>query len=185
MDYAKLSKQVSHALRHAPDEYGLTLDADGWVAVSDLLGALKALSPDWESLAESDLQTMIQRSAKQRHELSEGRIRALYGHSTSDRIAKEGKRPPVFLYHGTDPTAAAAILQEGLKPMGRQYVHLSLDENTAREVGRRKDAQPAILLVRAVEAFETGVAFYEGNQSIWLADLVPSRFISIISGGNA
>jgi len=27
----RLSKTISHALRHKPEEYGLILDAEGWV----------------------------------------------------------------------------------------------------------------------------------------------------------
>jgi putative RNA 2'-phosphotransferase len=30
-DNVKLSKAVSQALRHAPEEYGLSLDEEGWV----------------------------------------------------------------------------------------------------------------------------------------------------------
>ena len=30
MDYKRLSKSISHALRHHPEEYSLTLDAEGW-----------------------------------------------------------------------------------------------------------------------------------------------------------
>jgi putative RNA 2'-phosphotransferase len=178
MDYVKLSKAASHALRHAPEEYGLKLDEGGWIEVSAFLDALKSRTCEWAGITAADLETMIQRSAKQRHEITGARIRALYGHSTHERIAKEAKRPPELLYHGTDPTAAAAILVEGLKPMGRQYVHLSLDLGTAREVGKRKDKEPVILTVRAAEAFDAGVAFYMGNQNVWLADHIPSRFIA-------
>ena len=33
MTYSELSKEISYALRHAPQEYGLTLDEQGWVLV--------------------------------------------------------------------------------------------------------------------------------------------------------
>jgi RNA:NAD 2''-phosphotransferase len=33
MDYMKLSKEVSYALRHAPWEYELELDESGWVPI--------------------------------------------------------------------------------------------------------------------------------------------------------
>jgi putative RNA 2'-phosphotransferase len=62
--------------------------------------------------------------------------------------------------------------------MSRQYVHLSTDPNTAREVGARKDTQPIILLVRSGEAHRNGVLFYEGNESVCLTDYVPPAFIS-------
>lgn len=181
MDYAALSRAVSHALRHEPDAYGLELDPEGWAGVNALLRALKQRSSEWTNVTEIDLRTMIQRSAKQRHELRGPAIRAIYGHSTSARITKEAKEPPRLLYHGTDARAADAILSDGLKPMARQYVHLSTDPRTASEVGSRKDRHPVTLLVHASQAHQSGVAFYEGNDSVWLADYIPAVFISKIS----
>src|SRR5947209_10411353 len=35
----RLSKTISHALRHKPADYGLTLDSEGWVPVPALLAA--------------------------------------------------------------------------------------------------------------------------------------------------
>src|SRR2546421_515335 len=117
MDYPALSRSVSDALRHKADAYGLQLDPEGWVEVNALLAALKSRSPEWAKLKEADLRRMIQRSAKQRHEFSCGRIRALYGHSIPARITKEVVKPPKILYHGTHPAAVHAILSDGLKPM--------------------------------------------------------------------
>jgi len=41
-DFTKLSKRISYILRHAPWEYELELDDEGWVALSQLLGALNS-----------------------------------------------------------------------------------------------------------------------------------------------
>jgi RNA:NAD 2'-phosphotransferase (TPT1/KptA family) len=99
---AELSKTVSHALRHEPSAYGLVLDGEGWVSVQDLVAALKRKHPAWQNLDEHQLQQMVERSQKQRHEIIGGRIRALYGHSTAERLAKQAGVPPEILYHGTD-----------------------------------------------------------------------------------
>lgn len=180
MDYTALSKLISQALRHEPYAYGLQLDPEGWVEVDALLHALRRQSSEWVDLTELDLRTMIQRSPKQRHEIVGGRIRALYGHSTPERLAKQARRPPELLYHGTDSKAAESILAEGLKSMGRQYAHLSADTQTAYLVGKRKAARPVILVICAGDAFESGTTFYVGNDSVWLADYVPPAFISVV-----
>jgi putative RNA 2'-phosphotransferase len=112
MDYATLSRLVSHALRHEPDVYDLELDPEGWAEVNALLKALKRQYSELANLTEVDLRTMIQRSAKQRHEIVGARIRALYGHSIPSVITKEAKKPPKFLYHGTDTRTADKILSE-------------------------------------------------------------------------
>jgi putative RNA 2'-phosphotransferase len=178
MNYVELSKAISHALRHAPEEYGLVLDAEGWVTVPDLLAALGRTRAKWSGVCEDDLAKMIAGSEKRRYEMVDRRIRALYGHSTEEWIAKDRRTPPAVLFHGTDAAAARTILAAGLKSMGRQYAHLSADRETAVQVGRRKAKSPAILIIRAEAAAATGVAFYEGNDSVWLADEVPAQFIA-------
>ena len=59
--------------------------------------------------------------------------------------------------------------------MGRQHVHLSADLDTARAVGARKAPDPVIFPVAACEAAAAGVAFYLGNEGVWLAYGVPAR----------
>jgi len=173
----RLSRAISHALRHEPWLYELELDEEGWVEVGALLLALRDQRREWCELAEQDIVRVMEASDKQRFDLRGGRIRALYGHSTPRRLAKVAGEPPTLLYHGTSPATAALILAEGLKPMGRQYVHLSVDLETAGQVGRRKARAPVILEVLAAEAHAAGVAFYQGNDQVWLADAVPARFL--------
>jgi putative RNA 2'-phosphotransferase len=70
-------------------------------------------------------------------------------------------------------------LREGLKPMSRQYVHLSLDQETAVQVGQRKSSQPVMLIIQAQAAHDQGIVFYEGHGLVWLADFVPPEFIQL------
>ena len=120
---------------------------------------------------------MMAQPGKKRFEMRDGRIRALYGHSINRKIAKEATLPPPRLYHGTAPKTAAIIRREGLRPVHRQYVHLSADAETAYQVGRRKAPNPVILGVDAAAARAHGVKLYHGNDTIWLADHVPPAFI--------
>ena len=56
MNLEELSKTVSHALRHAPEEYDLNLDDEGWVETNLLLKSLGEKNPEWQSLEVEDLQ---------------------------------------------------------------------------------------------------------------------------------
>ena len=179
MDHTALSKAVSHALRHAPWLYEFELDEAGWTDVEALLSVLRRERPVWKALDADDLAVMIARSAKQRHEIANGRIRALYGHSLSGKLAKTAAVPPERLYHGTAPDSVPAIRQDGLQPMARQYVHLSVDQTMALEVGRRKAGQPTILTIRSLAAHRSGIRFYIGNDKVWLTDRVPSAYIEV------
>lgn len=121
---------------------------------------------------------MIARSEKRRYEMRDGRIRALYGHSLAGKLARTPAEPPAILYHGTSARTVPAILAQGLMSMARQYVHLSVDVAAARQVGARKEGQTVVLEIRAGEAYQSGVAFYRGNEMVWLADFIPPRFIA-------
>ncbi|MBN1680664.1 MAG: RNA 2'-phosphotransferase [Anaerolineae bacterium] len=177
MDYKRLSKTVARALRHAPRDYDLDLDPEGWVAIDDLLAALRPRRREWRNLAADDLTAMLEQATKRRYEICDERIRAYYGHSVPERIEKEPAVPPDILFHGTTPDAAETILHDGLRSMSRQYVHLSTDRETAHLVGGRRTPDPVILTILAAEAHRAGVAFYEGNDDVWLADAVPPEFI--------
>jgi putative RNA 2'-phosphotransferase len=176
-DLVRLSKTISHALRHNPEGYGLRLDNEGWVPVEELLCALRQRHEAWRWVSVTDLDSMIAASERQRFELRAGKIRAFYGHSTVERVEKQSAIPPALLYHGTTPQAANAIQQEGLKPMKRQYVHLSTSEQTARVVALRRTTRPVLLHIIALEAHHQGILFYPGNQDIWLADAIPPPFL--------
>jgi putative RNA 2'-phosphotransferase len=177
INYKRLSKTIAHALRHAPEQYDLTLDEEGWVPVDDLLAVLRSRRRAWRSLSESDLVATMAGANKQRYELADGKIRAYYGHSVPQPIRHTPTEPPLVLYHGTAPATAAIIRAEGLKSMNRQHVHLSTDQETARIVGARRAQQPVILEIQAEAAHQDGIAFYRGNEDVWLAENIPPKYI--------
>jgi putative RNA 2'-phosphotransferase len=171
-----LSRTISHALRHEPWIYELELDAEGWVNLDMLLRALRR-RPEWKVITESDIVDVMKGAEKQRFEIRAGRIRALYGHSTSAMLKRKPMKPPDVLYHGTSPETLKRIFVEGLRSMKRHYVHLSVDQRAAMKVGKRKSSAPAILKVKAARAYDAGIAFYKGNDHVWLADTVPPTYL--------
>jgi len=177
MNYCELSKTLSHALRHEPWLYELELDNEGWVEIKDVLASLRRESGSWACLSSEDLARMITSADKRRHEIRDGRIRALYGHSITGKLKKIRANPPGTLFHGTSPETLSLIHQKGLLPMNRQYVHCSTDFATAQQVGQRKAKNPVILVIQAIQAHNTGISFYEGNASVWLADAIPPHFV--------
>lgn len=172
----KLSKEVSYALRHAPWEYELEMDEEGWVPIGQLLDVLHR-AEKWKDICEADLNEMIEKSEKKRYELKDGKIRAFYGHSIPMKILKEEKMPPDILYHGTARRFVESIMKNGLLPQSRQYVHLSQDVETAENVGKRHDDKPSILIIDAKRAWDEGLKFYLGNEKVWLSDQIPGKYI--------
>ena len=179
MNLVELSKEISYALRHAPWEYELELDEQGFVPIAQLLHALNESGVYEREITRDDLDEIIVTSEKKRHEIVGDKIRALYGHTTPQIIKKELGNPPAVLYHGTSHKALPKILEDGLKPMQRQYVHLSVDVDTATRVGKRRDLNPVILKIDAVAAQKAGVQFFIGNDKVWLSKAVPKEFLCI------
>jgi putative RNA 2'-phosphotransferase len=166
----RLSKTMSHALRHEPWLYELELDEEGWTPVADLVSAL--------GVSRERLEDVVRDNPKQRFELSGERIRARYGHSVAGRIQRAPGVPPVLLYHGTSASTAALVRAEGLRPMRRQYVHLSVTREMAESVGRRKGELVTVLTVDTPAARAAGVDFLRGNEFVWLTEHVPAAFLT-------
>ena len=177
-DLTRLSKTISHALRHEPQAYKLTLDKEGWVSMSDLVAALG--SRGWKGLQPEDIHAMLEKAEKKRFQILGNKIRAFYGHSTEEKIIKQQQTPPDILYHGTNAGSIDSIMARGLLPMNRQYVHLSTDTATAETVaGRRKKHEVCILTVLAGKASDSGITFYREENGIWLSEPIPPEFIEM------
>lgn len=170
-----ISRTLSHALRHDPGTYGLTLDAEGWVDLDDMVAAFHRKR---RRVSRADIEQAVSSASKQRHEILDGRIRAVYGHSVATRIEHTPARPPEVLYHGTAPANLGSVFADGLLPMGRQQVHMATDVEMARAVGSRHAPHPVILRVDAAAAHEAGIRFYPGSDRVWMADTIPARYLS-------
>ena len=171
------SKMMSYALRHRPEEFGLVLDKEGWVDIK-MFCIVLAKHKGGVNLTEEDIAQIIAGSEKKRFEISGGKIRATYGHSTENKIEFSPAVPPAVLYHGTSNRALESIRKNGLLPMNRQYVHLSSDIATARKVGERHDRNPVILTVDAAKMYADGMKFFHSaNDGTWMCENVPFHYI--------
>jgi putative RNA 2'-phosphotransferase len=172
----RLSRRLSLVLRHRPETAGLTLDANGWVPVVDLLTALR--------ISRAELDVVVRDNDKSRFAVAAGadgveRIRANQGHSRRVRVDLDlpPAQPPATLFHGTPRSNLVPILREGLRPRGRQHVHLSPDVATALVVGRRRSSDVAVLAVEAAAMAEAGHVFHRSENGVWLTAAVPVAFI--------
>lgn len=176
----QLSKLISYALRHEPQEFGLNPDSQGWVKISDLLDGIHRYSVEYAGVSLNDLHSMVSTAKKQRHEIQGDMIRALYGHSaqTVQTVDRAPAIPSAVLYHGTSLESWECIKAEGLKPMTRQHVHLTESKEDAIAVGRRHSTEVVLLEVDTAAASSAGIAFYPSGSKVWLADSVPAQFIT-------
>jgi putative RNA 2'-phosphotransferase len=159
------------------------MDKNGWVGIQELIDNANTYKN--LQLTIDIIKKIVETNDKQRFMLSdEGkRIRANQGHSITVDLELESKTPPDVLYHGTTIRFLDSIRKDGLKPMGRQYVHLSRTEEIAITVGRRH-GEPIVLYIDAKTMYEEGHKFYVSENKVWLVDKVPVKYIKIKEGSS-
>lgn len=128
------------------------------------------------------LEEIVRTDNKQRYSFNDDKtfIRANQGHSIPVDVEPEEKIPPETLYHGTGEKYMDSILESGLIPKSRLYVHLSSDEKTAHTVGSRH-GKPVILGVKSGEMHRDGYKFYLSVNNVWLTKTVPTKYLYIIA----
>jgi putative RNA 2'-phosphotransferase len=174
-DLTRTSKFLSYVLRHRPDEIGIELDPNGWVAIDELLAAAASHG---RAIARAQLDEVVATNNKARFAVSDDglRIRASQGHSIDVDLAYEPAAPPDLLYHGTATRFLESIREKGLVRGARHHVHLSADAETARAVGARH-GKPLVLAIRSGDMAREGVRFYVSANGVWLTDAVPYEYI--------
>lgn len=175
----RISKFLSLVLRHNPGKIGLALDPNGWADVDELLQKANRSGFRFDR---QTLEKVVTENDKKRFAFSlDGRkIRASQGHSIQVDLQLEPVSPPDVLYHGTAERFKASILEKGLRPGNRQYVHLSKDIETAIKVGSRH-GKPIVLIVDTRIMEKDGLAFYLSDNGIWLTEYVPVKYLSLVA----
>lgn len=171
MDKIRLSKKLAYILRHNPLKYNLVLDRKGFAILKRVAEVLQ--------VSEEEIKELVKNQKKIRFEIKGNKIRALYGHSAHIEITYKPSTPPSSLYHGTSRKTAKSIEKEGIKPMQRKYVHLSKSIEDAISVGKRKDPNPAVIVIDAHKAHMDGIVFYEAGP-VFLVNYLPPQYIKEI-----
>ncbi|GAA2297477.1 RNA 2'-phosphotransferase [Streptomyces caniferus] len=169
----RISKYLAKHLRHEPERIGITLDAQGWVSVEELM---TAAARHGFHFSRAELEAVVADNDKQRYAIEDGRIRASQGHSVRVDLDLPPAVPPAHLFHGTVARSVAAIREVGLRPMSRHAVHLSQDRETATRVGARR-GKPVVLTVDAGAMHRAGHVFRVSANGVWLTSRVPPQFL--------
>jgi len=177
VDKNKLSKNISYILRHSSLEKNIKISSEGWVLIDDLVLILRE-SGEFKYVEKEDIYNLVSSASKKRHEVEDEKIRALYGHSLDVGRKNEAVVPPIILYHGTTSKSLKKILKEGLKPMNRNYLHLSKDKQTAYDVALRKTSNPIIIKVKSLQAYQEGEVFYQEGD-IFLSKSILPKYLEI------
>ncbi|KAF8864111.1 Tpt1/KptA family RNA 2'-phosphotransferase [Acephala macrosclerotiorum] len=189
-----ISKALSKLLRHAAEEAGLKLDAEGFAPLDQVLKwqRLRSLHPTFD-----DVKTAVADNAKQRfsmkpnpalksppdpnsEEPSDWVIRANQGHSIAVDsaalllpITLEAGNIPDIVVHGTYYAFYQSIVESGgLKKMGRNHIHFStgLPEDKGGVIsGMRNDAE-ILVYVDIRKSLEDGTLWWISENGVILTE---------------
>lgn len=171
----KISRFISLALRHHPEAAGITLDSEGYANTQSLI---KGVARYFRGFDMKTLEKIVAEDEKTRYSFNEdkSKIRANQGHSVAGvNPGLTEKTPPDVLYHGTAERFMPSIREEGLLKMSRQYVHLSIDEETAEKVGKRH-GKPVIITIDTAKMHKDGYKFFLSENGVWLTDSVQPKY---------
>ena len=177
MNLEKISVQLSYMLRHSREPLYITLEG-GWACVDTVIHALRQRH---SCVDRQILDRIVAADRKGRYSYDETgtRIRANQGHSIPNvRVEMESPEPPEFLYHGTATRFLPTILKEGLKPMTRQFVHISSNYETAVAVGKRH-GDPVVLVIRAADFVADGHELFLSANGVWQTKAVPPEYLTV------
>jgi 2'-phosphotransferase len=184
-----LSHSLSWALRHAAPELGLSMTADGYVPVDEILTCRhKKLRGGWTV---EDIHAVVETNDKQRFSLQEkpaadyGRdekgtvlcVRANQGHSiqTVDSTLLLARLEPTELeqlpcvVHGTYSAAWGSISKQGLKRLTRNHIHFApgLPDHGSVISGMRRTCD-IYIYVDVKKCARDGVVFYRSDNNVLL-----------------
>jgi putative RNA 2'-phosphotransferase len=171
-----MSKFLSLVLRHKPEMIQLNMDNNGWVDIDELINNSNKYNN--MKLTKDIIIEIVKTNDKQRFiiDYENNKIRANQGHSIEIDLKLEPLMPPDKLYHGTATRFLESIMENGIKPMRRQYVHLSRTAEIAINVGKRH-GEPVVLTINAKVMYEKGYKFYLSENKVWLVKYVPKEYI--------
>jgi 2'-phosphotransferase len=202
-----VSKALSRILRHQALHMGLQMSSDGFVKLADILA-----TKDFTHTTLADIQQVVETNDKKRFELvliddatpsaalshtptaAEYKIRAVQGHSIAI-VEDEGLLqeiteanlssllPHETVVHGTYRRFLPSILQDGLKRMRRNHIHLATDfpEGGGVISGMRSSCEIGVV-VDVRKALRAGIPFALSHNGVVLSKgqgdegVIPSAF---------
>jgi putative RNA 2'-phosphotransferase len=115
---------------------------------------------------------------KGRYQIDGGMIRATYGHTIDVRL---DDLPPAeidaFFYPVTEEEIDI-ILEGGLNPIDRKYVHLSGSIEKAVEAGKVRTQDPLILRIDGAKTKEDNVMIYHAGKDVYVTERIDAKYIS-------
>lgn len=172
-----LSKGLSKILRHNAGAETVDMSPDGYVDIAAVVSSLNRSKPFLGSpVSMDDVVCCVETDEKGRFHISDGRIRAMSGHSIDVAVTGREFEPEGPLFFGTVEEGAARILAEGFRGTKRK-VRLSSSVSAADQVAAGRLGDPVVLEVDALSLARDGWSFTELDNGEIVVDLFPADYV--------
>ncbi len=169
-----LAKTLDYIARRSPGEYGLFWDPDGTMPWKEFYWALQE-DPSLRFVREPTIRELGLLGIPLPFVLDGSRL----------RLVSEANRPEYpaasevsrRLYFGLRSKNMVYAQENGLKSSSRPFVALSADRELALRIAKRRDPEPILIEIQALEASWNGISFLIAGPQLYLTESVPAEFI--------
>ncbi|MBW1917225.1 MAG: RNA 2'-phosphotransferase [Deltaproteobacteria bacterium] len=172
-----LGRMLTYILSHRPDEFGLVLNAEGWLPIKHLLQVL-AEEPGWGFVRRSHLLDAVHLLTPPRFEIYDNLIRCRPPGGAACR-SQESEWPPSLLYRAITRKSHPVVAQHGLRPPTNGHLVLARGPEMALRMGRRRDPKAMLITVQAQAAAAAGKLFFPYGEKLFLTDAIPPNFLQV------
>lgn len=173
----KIGRTLAAILRHG--KFGLDMDAQGNVSLKDVMAKIRERNPRMNWLRARHIEALVETDPKGRYVISNGKIRATYGHTIPLNIRLDCEDIPDELFYPATPEEAEIILESGIFPSDRAMVHLSRGYRDAVRAGSVRTEDPVILVIDTGVCMELGSDIGRAAKTVYLCRSVPADAIDI------
>ncbi len=176
-----IGRSMAGVLRHFPERFNLEMDEHGWVDVRAFISAMVERQPRLHWLRMHHIVAIVETDPKGRYQLSNGKMRATYGHSFDVELDLPTDGIPERLYYPATEEEVSILIENGLKPADRRMVHLSKTSADAYIAGRVRTEKPVIIEVDASSMIRNDGVIQRAGKTVFLAKEVPPAYLRVMA----
>ncbi len=174
-----LGKVLAGMLRHFPERYGIRLDEHGWTKIYPIVPAIKTERRYYGWLTPHHIEAFVRTEPKGRYQWDgDSMIRATYGHTipiNMDDLPTDDL--PEKLYYQTTNEEMDLIIEAGISPSDKTWVHLSKTYRQAFISGLFHVQDPSVVEIDTTKLVNDGYQVYRATSDIFLAKEIPAQYV--------
>ncbi len=170
---------LAGVLRHFPEKFDLEMDLNGWVDVRDVTEEIRHRKRNLHWLRVHHVKAIADTDPKGRYQVQGNSVRATYGHSVDVELDHPTDDVPPSLFYPSTQEELDMLLDNGITPSDRRYVHLSLTYEDAYNAGVHRTEDPQILEIDAAASLMADVYIGQAGPTVFVTRGIPPDFVEI------